>query len=450
MIHHADNHAETSLVSCILLDESGTILSHLTDHLTPDDFGDPLNREVFAELQGLHARSEPATAMSVAGCIMRGTQKGPERVIHLKHLLDFSPNATHWQYHAREVLEASVRRQMQTIGQTLIDSTDELETASSEAGEQLANTRERLRRFTGSGEKSPTLGQLGREALLGVSQSDDGVPTALAGLDDAIGGPLPMGSYAIVGALSGNCKTLFMMQTLVNAARAGHKCAFFSLEMSDAMIGERAVGMSTGEARTHADRCKAFDRLDSDFAHYYNITVERGTTSAWKIAERMRELNRIHGVTVFGIDYLQLVHAKADGRPQELAAASTTIKQVCTELSVVCVMGSQLSRECTKNNPPIPHEKYLAGSSEIGNGSDATFLLRWPAKDSTPDQLKQEFSNRPCEPRSLLQIRVPKLRNRVPLDGVFECCIGSNPFRLLPMSHSSSSSPTLTVTHSTG
>jgi len=101
-----------------------------------------------------------------------------------------------------------------------------------------------------------------------------------------------------------------------------------------------------------------------------------------------------HGVKLFVIDYLQLLHStsrRAENRQQEIADISNGVKALAKEHRVPVIVLSQLNRELEKDKNRKPRMSDLRESGSIEQDADVVGLLYRPAANDdedgpTPDQ----------------------------------------------------------------
>ena len=89
-----------------------------------------------------------------------------------------------------------------------------------------------------------------------------------------------------------------------------------------------------------------------------------------------------HGIKLFIIDYLQLLHStsarRVENRQQEIADISNGIKALAKELEVPVIVLSQLNRELEKDKSRKPRLSDLRESGAIEQDADLVALLYKP------------------------------------------------------------------------
>ena len=110
-----------------------------------------------------------------------------------------------------------------------------------------------------------------------------------------------------------------------------------------------------------------FPKLTSAAGRLANATLfidDSAGLSILQLRARARRLHQQHGMKLFVIDYLQLLHSTArrsqENRQQEIADISSGIKALAKELKVPVLVLSQLNRELEKDKSRKPRLSRLA------------------------------------------------------------------------------------------
>src|SRR5438874_10052445 len=110
--------------------------------------------------------------------------------------------------------------------------------------------------------------------------------------------------------------------------------------------------------------------------------------SILQLRAKARRMVQQHGVRLFVIDYLQLLHStsrRAENRQQEIADISNGIKALAKELSVPIIVLSQLNRELEKEKNRKPRLSDLRESGAIEQDADVVGLLYKPSSGDEDD-----------------------------------------------------------------
>jgi len=107
--------------------------------------------------------------------------------------------------------------------------------------------------------------------------------------------------------------------------------------------------------------------------------------SILQLRAKARRMWQQHGIKLFVVDYLQLLHStarRAENRQQEIADISNGIKALAKELKVPIIVLSQLNRELEREKNRKPRLSDLRESGAIEQDADLVGLLY---RASSPD-----------------------------------------------------------------
>jgi replicative DNA helicase len=117
--------------------------------------------------------------------------------------------------------------------------------------------------------------------------------------------------------------------------------------------------------------------------------------SILQLRAKARRMWQQHGIKLFVIDYLQLLHStarRAENRQQEIADISNGVKALAKELDVPVIVLAQLNRELEKDKNRKPRMSDLRESGAIEQDADLIGLLYKPAAgdDDEGPSIEQE------------------------------------------------------------
>ena len=165
--------------------------------------------------------------------------------------------------------------------------------------------------------------------------------------------------------------------------------AVFSLEMSaEALV----LRMMCSLARVNLRSIREGFMSESDFPKLTSAAGrlagaplfidDSAGLSILQLRARARRLAQQHGVKLFVIDYLQLLHSTArraqENRQQEISDISSGIKALAKELKVPMLVLSQLNRELERDKSRKPRLSDLRESGAIEQDADVVGLLYKP------------------------------------------------------------------------
>ncbi len=211
-----------------------------------------------------------------------------------------------------------------------------------------------------------------------------GVTTGFADLDRMTGG-LQASDLVIVAARPSMGKTAFALNLAINAASAGHKVAFFSLEMSAEQLQARLMSIV---AKVPLNRVRQPHYLkDEDWQKLYGgadkleVDLYIDDTPALRTMDLRAKCRRMKsriGLDLVVVDYLQLMRTslrQVNSREQEISDISRTLKAVAKELDIPVVALSQLNRKLEERDNKRPQMSDLRESGAIEQDADVIMFL---------------------------------------------------------------------------
>ena len=224
-----------------------------------------------------------------------------------------------------------------------------------------------------------------------------GISTGFPHLDHLLDGLCPKRLY-VLAARPKQGKTSLGSAITTNAAKKGHKVAFFSMEMSREELVARMLTVQSGIDALTLQRglftdeeegrlLEAGDKVDA-LPIYID---EAAALSLAALRARCRRAVKKDGCTLIVVDYLQLLRGtgrKGETRYEIVTEASMALKQIARTLEVPVIALSQLSRASTervakdlKNFKPEmtrPHDSDLRESGQIEQDADAVIFINRP------------------------------------------------------------------------
>jgi replicative DNA helicase len=166
--------------------------------------------------------------------------------------------------------------------------------------------------------------------------------------------------------------------------------AVFSLEMSaEALVLRMMCSIARVNLRSIREGFMSesdFPKLTSAAGRLANAPLfidDSAGLSILQLRARARRLHQMHGVKLFVVDYLQLLHSTArrsqENRQQEISDISSGIKALAKELKVPVLVLSQLNRELERDKSRKPRLSDLRESGAIEQDADLVGLLYKPS-----------------------------------------------------------------------
>jgi replicative DNA helicase len=205
-----------------------------------------------------------------------------------------------------------------------------------------------------------------------------GLTTGFRALDEVIGG-YNASDLMIVAGRPGMGKTALALSLSNEAAKAGHRVLFISLEMSSEQLIKRWLSLETGlnagilnRGKYESDHVKTLVEYSQGRREHIYIDDEASITLGELVA-KVRRHQAKNGLDVLFVDYIQLIKSqviKGRTREQEVAEISRTLKLLAKDLSITVVALAQLSRGVEGRQDKRPMLSDLRESGAIEQDAD--------------------------------------------------------------------------------
>jgi replicative DNA helicase len=222
-----------------------------------------------------------------------------------------------------------------------------------------------------------------------------GVSTGFQDLDRMTTG-LHGGEMVVIAARPSMGKTSFAMNIVEHAILEEKiPVGVFSLEMtSDSLALRMLCSLSRVNLRNIREGIimeQDFPKITASAGKLINAPLHIDDTPGLSILQlraKARRMSQQHGIKLFVIDYLQLLHStakRAENRQQEIADISNGVKALAKELNVPVIVLSQLNRELEKDKSRKPRLSDLRESGSIEQDADLVGLLYKPHVEEEAD-----------------------------------------------------------------
>ncbi len=317
-------------------------------------------------------------------------------IAYLSTLPDTVPSAANLSYYADIVQEKYLLRRMiaactEVVGRVydyegevdaLLDEVerDILRISESRVQGQTATIKELVKKAIGTIE-----GFHQRQGAL------TGVGTGFADLDKLTSG-LHGGEMIVIAARPSMGKTSLAMNIAEHVAiQLRLPVGVFSLEMTSESL---VLRMLCSHSRVNLRNVREGFLAERDFPKLTGAAGrlagaplfidDSSGLSILQLRAKARRMHQQHGVKLFVVDYLQLLHStarRAENRQQEIADISSGIKSLAKELNVPVIVLSQLNREMEREKNRKPRLSDLRESGAIEQDADVVGLLYKPSND---------------------------------------------------------------------
>ncbi len=416
---------EITLLGNIFVDDTGEKMLTTTQHLTPDDFSDLRNREIFRACISAQTKGRVVDLSSVSEELKNSKtfdSVGGEDYLNL--IIEKSTSFAPIENYISSIREkALLNRFLNKLSNILQDAKNKpIKDVSEFIGKSADDILEISQQRNVAEAKS--LSQVS-DSLINklVKQTLDfkesgipangitGVPTGYGKLDELTKG-WHKGDMIVIGARPSVGKTAYALNLLYNVAKKKKPVVFFSLEMSAEAIAMRllnqASGLSSDEINSlsylegstkdqilvdcEGDPGKAaiLEKLRRGFMELsslpFYIDDNPGSkmmdisTKCKKLQNQIREIKK-QDIALIAIDYLGLITSPGkggDNRQQEVADISRQIKQMARQLAIPVIALTQLSRDSEKRTDHTPQISDIRDSGAIEQDADMILMLYRP------------------------------------------------------------------------
>lgn len=215
------------------------------------------------------------------------------------------------------------------------------------------------------------------------------VKSGVAGLDRATAG-FERQTMTIIAARPSMGKTSLAFQMARNAAAAGSKVMFFSLEMSKEALWARAVcGMVEVDYRDVLNKSLSPEKMNllhktsTDLASTYSPNLIIEDASKITLEDIWRRVARYQPDIVF-VDHQKLITHPETNLVSRAGMVAWGLKQVCKEHNLAMVMLQQLNRGVEQRENKRPDMSDLRESGELEEIADnIIFIYRDDYYDKT-------------------------------------------------------------------
>lgn len=409
------NHPESekSVLGAMIRSREAALLAIET--LSPDDFYDPANREVYFAMLSMATASREIDLVTLdEELTRRGKLDAIGGAAYLVELSRSVPSAVNVQAYIRIVDEKSTLRKLIAASENILK---ECYAAEEETQDILESAEKSIYDITmrKGGEQlqpiQPVLLSTFEKIELLVKNNGkiEGVPTGYTELDDMLTGLHP-GELVLVAGRPSMGKTSIGMNFIENAAiRAGKKAAVFSLEMPAEQL---AMRMLCTEARVDMQRVRRGQLSDDEWQSLCNAMVSIGPATIYVdatpgitpsgVRSKARRLQLEHGLDVIMIDYLSLMTGvgKFGSRQEEVSSISRSLKALAIELGVPVIALQQLSRAPTGRSNHRPVLSDIRDSGAIEQDADVVMFIH-----------REDYYDPETPDKNIAEIIIAKQRN---------------------------------------
>ncbi len=397
--------AEIALIGCLLWDNRN--YEKISDFLNEEHFVDQNHQIIFKQIRELLNKNILVSPITLKNYLSE-SEFGLEITKYLNQYKDSSPSTQNTFQYAKIIYELYLKRSLIGIGQNLINETFVTDTENTgesliESAENdlynLSNTGSAERKYSKFGESLKNAVDVINEAFKREGKIA-GIASGLRDLDNKLGG-LHKSDLIIIAGRPSMGKTALGTNIAFNVAKdfqeksdelgnkkliSGGKVAFFSLEMSSEQLATRILAEQT---KISGDKMRKAELSKEDFKKIARASSELEDLNLYiddnpiltiaTLRARARRLQRLYGIDLIIIDYLQLMSSsnnnKNEGRVQEISEITRGLKAIAKELDIPIIALSQLSRQVEQREDKRPQLSDLRESGTIEQDSDVVMFI---------------------------------------------------------------------------
>ncbi len=207
----------------------------------------------------------------------------------------------------------------------------------------------------------------------------------------------------VVAGRPGMGKSAFMC----NSVLSGVPSLIFSLEMSKESLMYRLISMTSGvpifNLRLGRLTQEELDKVADAVKELKNLPIYIDTTfmtSVDSVVSLTKKYNRLYGIKVVHLDYVQILADRSAEATHEIGRISRAMKNLAHDLNIASVVYSQLNRNVEAREDKRPMLADLRQSGNLEEDADVvTFLYR------------DEMYNPNTKFKHVLELLVKKQRN---------------------------------------
>ncbi len=233
------------------------------------------------------------------------------------------------------------------------------------------------------------------EAWQDIEVGEIGVPTCWDDFNELTGG-VQRGQTGILTGSTGTGKTQDALRMLIELAKAGKPCLFFSVELTEKQVWQRVYSIESGismkelsnrtidpatgkyklslSPEKHKQLSDALSRISN--APFYVVDAKEVTNKATMLRQKIRQYIRNYDLFAYCIDYVQLCETgldKVDNSGNETKVLSKFAKDMSNFNKSANVLGlwlSQLNRGIMNRADRRPRNSDIMATSSLENAAD--------------------------------------------------------------------------------
>lgn len=380
--------AEQGILGAILIKPS--IIAHVSSLIRAGDFYKQANKETFKIMQEMALQGESIDLVNLVERLRRaGKLDAVGGVAYVTYLGSVEATAAGVDGYCQAVKAYSRRREIVSLARQAMGAACDMSKSVGEVENSLQAS------FMQEIHLSEQKGLYDARALVFALQDDIdrrahgehiGVKTGIRGIDAHIGSMEP-GNLVIIAGRPSHGKSALACTIAVNAARAGKRILWFTLEMDAVETARRIVSNLSGvdNAKFKSPDLQAMTETEcglyimgyeelSRMGLYVSDATNQTPLDIWRTAQGVKMAG---GLDLVIIDYIGLMRAgsqKKENRTQEVSYITRMLKNMAQSLHIPVLALSQLNRANDREGR-MPRLSDLRDSGSIEQDANIAMLI---------------------------------------------------------------------------
>lgn len=400
-MQHVSKDLEAAIIGGILSNDAGATW---VSRLTPEDFGVPQHRQIFAEIEAIaRAGGTPKVALLIHPLQTQGINVG-NGVSIAQYLTSTFPRAvpnTHMADALRALKELSGRRVLRGLSEQIAAAADDTTHPLSDTCGWISGIMADIASSTRQDRRTSFDACEARNVVSAIERRDkeNTISTALVDVDQRTGGGLRRRETLVVAGRPSMGKTALLASMIRQTCRKkGHSALFFSLEMPHEAMMHRMLSDDVWNQQTAIPyrnmRGGEFDawqierlREAADRIAQCEMRIDDGAglTTA-EIAARVKRYQdelakRGRTLDIVAVDHIGKMRATdhyRGNRVHETGEKMNDLTVIAKDCNVAMVVASQLSRAGAQDGER-PELHHLRDSGDIEQDADMVWFPFRPA-----------------------------------------------------------------------
>lgn len=379
--------AEQSVIGGLLLDNRAW--DRIAGQVAEADFYRDEHRRIFRHITRMLDRGQPADVVTVAEALEDSNEAElTGGLAYLGEIANNIPSVANIRRYAEIVRERRTRRDVLAIGHRIAEMAAIAGGDTGALVEQVTGLVMGLADTRHAGREPQSIDELLPGVLEALEQRTEkrgqisGLPTGFRDLDRLTCGLHP-GDLVIIAGRPSMGKTTMAVNIAENVAVDGGTAFVVSLEMAASQLAERSIArfgsISTQALRSGDLDDEGYGRVSASLArlHEKRLVIADDPTLSHVARIRLaarKVRQRMGGLDLIVIDYLQLMRGDGNNRNEELGGITRALKLLAREMACPIVLLSQLSRKVEERTDKKPMMSDLRESGAIEQDADVILM----------------------------------------------------------------------------